>query len=1755
MGDPIKAERTAKHFAAVVSPELAATPFGSRMVPSVPAVSFAIAELVAERTYGNSANLFLERSVAIDSGKFFKPVEFLPDNPVEGGFSTSHGHMGVISGPAISPCPGAINCGVLPGPNVECSAEFEGLIEALAERMANEFLASPFKFLTGYNSAHDQAIRDLVEEKGKGYWESIKGAGSAIADGASSAWNYVTSNDLSTMASDAGAGISSAYEGAVAMTTDVIEAIAELSDLTFEDIKAILKDWLRELLGDMACAARDILAGMLADPKPMAEQLGEAVGAAKVHAAETVAVVAVTRGAGGAASKLGQVLGKAGGRIGGLYERMKTGAARRRQGNAPDKNESPDKKDSPPIAGKTDKAEGNKTSDGGDDGNNKDGVPGNADGKPDGPCLCEIGRKADPVYALTGAKVLDGRNDLDFVLEAPLPLVWQRTYVSSNASVGWLGQGWSLPIAFRLEPQEDRIDFIDTLGRRTRFPTLAVGERFFSKYEHTTLQRNQRNQYELIGPDGLRLIFGLGPLDQARLSEVEKQEAQRELRETEAWRQLLASRAARGEEPLPERSPDARGNLPPQAQILYLLGMIDPNHNHLRLHYSDDGLPRHLDTSSGRRVGFIFDRTRVEPRLTHVVELLGGPDERGHYPREQQEWLVEYRYSIEGDLIEVRDGDGQLGRTFAWRNHMMVEHTEPGGLVARYQWDQLDPKGRVLRSSSEQGQFWIFDYDEVAGCTRVTDASGREERFLYDKDKNLIGLVDAAGGETRYERDVYGNLIALIDPGGRVTRQQYDARGNLLSVTQPDGARYQLRWHESRRKPVAVSDPLGRTTHYRYDERGNLIAVTEPNGAVTEYRLDGRGLPTTIIDARGGHKHLERDAQGRLLAYTDCSGNRTQYSYDAQGRLASVTDALGHNTQYGYARINRRDRLNSIRHADGAIERFAHDPLGRLIAHHDPLGRVTRYQLDTRGRPLQRIDALGHSLRYEYDVHGRLIRLHNENNAVYRFAWDALDRLVAEQGFDGRRIDYRYDATGQLLESVDGVPAGSAHLGRSSGSLLRTRYQRDAMGRLLDKFSYKPGTDGKPQLAHSRYHYDAAGQLVCARNRQARVELFYNQAGQLAREVLYSRGGQRSELSHAYDLLGNRETTTLPDGRLLNTLTYGSGHVHQINLDFEVICDFERDALHRETGRTQGALYTHFELDPLGRLLRSQASLQRQAANPQVGPGLDTGEPSQGQRIARRYQYDLAGHLLGIDDRRNGSTRYSYDALGRLLSAQAPQASEVFAFDPAHNLMQPEEAQRQEARLKQTTWSEEEWSAYVQANLDNPDFNPLLTPAEAQADPSTWGENKPNRLRVWEEHRYAYDAWGNCIEKKSGPHTERQFQWDAEHQLTRVSVTRRQGRFTHTEHWGYDYDPFGRRIAKYRLDPHNEKRSRPWLDDETTHYGWDGNRLLLERQGYRQQLYIYEPGSFVPLAMVRSEGTQTEIQGLPSEYQVLKEQYPEQWGATLDNLPRKIAAAIRQLEQPVKSSKSSVEVLYYHTDHLGTPRELTDTSGHILWSATYKAWGNTAKIERPRRPATETQGNVQIQLWKEQENPVEQNLRFQGQYYDQETGLHYNRFRYYDPDCGRFVSQDPIGLLGGINNYQYASNPVGWIDALGLARVKGITPNNEGTRTTIEGGRLEQSRVGYSTKAGGSGITNDVVRELYESLSEEERSRFHGYCGEAEALSKIADEYNVKTVEELRQILSGATSTTIRNDGKPLGFCNSCSVVMGILNVCDGARK
>ncbi|UQN71680.1 RHS domain-containing protein [Burkholderia multivorans] len=209
----------------------------------------------------------------------------------------------------------------------------------------------------------------------------------------------------------------------------------------------------------------------------------------------------------------------------------------------------------------------------------------------------------------------------------------------------------------------------------------------------------------------------------------------------------------------------------------------------------------------------------------------------------------------------------------------------------------------------------------------------------------------------------------------------------------------------------------------------------------------------------------------------------------------------------------------------------------------------------------------------------------------------------------------------------------------------------------------------------------------------------------------------------------------------------------------------------------------------------------------------------------------------------------------------------------------------------------------------------------------------------------------------------------------------------------YTYDALGRRIAKLTepVVPYLAGAGSGWRDAERrrlkqergyglTLYGWDGDTLAYETAWERRETthYVYEPGSFTPLAQAK--------------------------GATM-------------LDEGAAEVSQLAAIAYYHCDQIGTPQELTDEAGEVAWSARYRAWGEAKEV------ISEAARKAGIR------NP----LRFQGQYFDHETGLHYNRHRYYDPGSGRFVSKDPIGLQGGLNAFQYALNPVQWVDPLGLS--------------------------------------------------------------------------------------------------------------------------
>ncbi|MBK7235546.1 MAG: RHS repeat-associated core domain-containing protein [Sterolibacteriaceae bacterium] len=149
------------------------------------------------------------------------------------------------------------------------------------------------------------------------------------------------------------------------------------------------------------------------------------------------------------------------------------------------------------------------------------------------------------------------------------------------------------------------------------------------------------------------------------------------------------------------------------------------------------------------------------------------------------------------------------------------------------------------------------------------------------------------------------------------------------------------------------------------------------------------------------------------------------------------------------------------------------------------------------------------------------------------------------------------------------------------------------------------------------------------------------------------------------------------------------------------------------------------------------------------------------------------------------------------------------------------------------------------------------------------------------------------------------------------------------------------------------------------------------------------------------------------------------------------------------------------------------TRTRIRWRAAYRAWGNTVQESWE---ATDLDGRPLALDASERTPPLEQNLRFQGQYLDRDTGLHYNTFRYYDPDIGRFISPDPIGLGGGANLYQYAPNPVSWIDPWGLS----CGPNTrEAKRPPIVIGENMRRVNEYANKIGGKTYrpwTNDPFK-------------------------------------------------------------------------------
>ena len=1129
---------------------------------------------------------------------------------------------------------------------------------------------------------------------------------------------------------------------------------------------------------------------------------------------------------------------------------------------------------------------------------------------PPKPCIsCKAAAAAGrPVNPIHGLKFLE--KETDFAFEGILPLVWSRSYYSDQDGTGWLGEGWSVPGCQRIIRDAAGLAYIDDQGRLFPLPEVDEDdeEPVLFESEQIWFSKNPDGHYVIASLDG-SIALRFAPLVVAEDGSDE------------------------------------------DATLFPLVAVEDANGNHQRFVYHPlTGLPQYVIDGNGRvfslNFGNVADEQSPKMRLLSV-SLLEGLPVFGETVRVGSP-LVRYEYNNSGDLVRVIGRDGNVKRSFGYKNNLMVSHTDAAGLVSEYEYDHYTPTGKVLRNWTSLGEEWRFTYHD--GYTEVTDVLGRTEQYHYDYNNELTKRVFADGSAVLMERDGLGRLLSHTDAMGRVTRYQYSNEGQVEAIVRPDGAILHFDYDDCYRL-IRKSDAEGRYDGYTYDEAGNLLTHTDPLKHTTRFEYADNGLLLSVTDPNGSSTayHYNENRQPDLI--TDCSGYETKLAYTPEGQLARITDALGQHTEYHY---DADQNLTLALYPDGSKETFGYDAAGRLKTHTDGEGHTTSYEYGQDGLPTRRTNALGHTFGYHYDKARRLVGLTNENGARYRFAYDVLDRLIAESGFDHKLTGYRYNAGNELVEQrefgddaslaaklmaqLGGQPVPKKDVSPLSDDLdsqtpLRiTEFKRDILGRLIHTLARD-----NDKVQETAYQYDLNGNLVRAANCHSITCFDYNGNGQLIAQHQWKvpskeenarnglpdtdwRDAQYDMLylpvtetvRYHYDFNGNRTATVLPDGRQINYLYYGSGHLHQISLDDEVITDIERDKLHREIYRTQGKLASRYELDPLGRLKRQIATLNDLTEG---GKGKTKVAAGYGQTAVKRsYGYDRTGNLTHSTDQRTGTTKFEYDKLGRITQA----GNELFAFDPAHNIL----------------------SDGLNAIPDN-------------------------RLKTYNGTTYYYDKLGNLIHRELADGEMQNYFYDLHDQLVKAEIFKKDGT---KETWSYTYDALGRRIGKGRLK--NEEASDS-LENQTR-FVWDGSHLLQEVQPDGRYTYIYaDQDSYEPLAQVHNRTNE--------------------------------------------DGESCQQTYYFHCDQIGIPREMTDKDGNLLWLGNYTGWGRLKEETKVTDSAY-------------------QPFRLQNQYADRETGLHYNFFRYYEPDAGRFVNQDPIGLFGGENLYSFALNTQVWIDPLGLSK-------------------------------------------------------------------------------------------------------------------------
>jgi len=936
-------------------------------------------------------------------------------------------------------------------------------------------------------------------------------------------------------------------------------------------------------------------------------------------------------------------------------------------------------------------------------------------------------------------------------------------------------------------------------------------------------------------------------------------------------------------------------------------------------------------------------------------------------------------YTSESDalqLLGIRDrNDNRI--ELKYRGRSLVEIANGSGVYVSLHYHEFAGRSRIaeIRQHLRNGRdinLIKYGYNEEAELVSVVDRTYAPLTYAY-ADHLLIKETYRSGLSFYFEYEGDGPKARCIHTwgdGGIYERSlTYAPKERITRVV--DGLGGQTVFHYNDLDFVTkIFNAEGEVYQFVYGPSGELLEEIDELGRTIRYKYDAQLNCTEETGPDGATFRIDYDEYGHPVVITDEVDSKWLHEFDEKGNITATINPLGARREYEYNRfgdiILYRDSLGNERLLEWTSS-------GEIASVTSPLGSKTIYSYDER-QLLSEVteEFTGLRVAYEYDDAERIVRLSEINSRgiafkVERFEYDAASNLTAYIDPMGNKTIYTYSGLDKLAARTD-----------ATGHTRRFKYNREE--RLTEIIN---------ELGESYvFEFDLAYRVIRETGFDGvKTSYRYNQAS----ELVYQQDGLGRETFYRRDDAGRLANVLHSDGTRTAYVYDGAGRIIEAeNRNGTVRTSY--DAAWQIVSEEQGSHSVQFEYDAEGR--RTARALNVAGSAPsRVEYAYDIdGELSRitlgGRSIA--YERDRAGRLTTRRTANGLQELFGYDTNGRVSSQKISVSSggrnlveRGYDFDGFGNVISVADSLRGPRRYQHDAVERLSRVERVIAGdtPQLPDIEKGRGASTLPAEKRLWQADDQDQFgmrRASEVEEFRYDGDGNLLERNSNIRGKREFKYDAGDRLVQQDKTR------------YIYDVVGNLIQKQRPDGHFISYEYD-IDNQLVSVSTEtGGRVEFKYDAFgRRTAKITELGTTgflwdgdVLLAEQRDSGP-------PIEY------------VHEDHIPL------------AKLSGSQIQT--YHTDYLGTPKEVTDDNGAIIWQGNYDEYGNvTAVIPK-----------------------TDQWIRFQGQYEDTETGLFYNRFRYYDPDAGRYINQDPIGLAGDENLYDYCQNPTIGVDPLGLARKRG----------------------------------------------------------------------------------------------------------------------